>query len=192
MMEAVSLPLVSWCNFIFINFYDKYTIYFVGLNERCESNEQCKNETFNSICVNKRCVCEENHVTSLDKLKCLPGVDYDYPCKENSQCIHTLGPGAICYSGLCSCDHKHFISASDKNHKMCELRVEIGQYCREHNHCYQYNLKTHEQTMECFQGKCHCRNGLEHNKNVWECASGTAESMKVSLTLLGVALSLLY
>ncbi|KAL5291659.1 hypothetical protein ACFFRR_010832 [Megaselia abdita] len=164
----------------------------VGLNETCESTEQCNNHTAHSKCWNKRCICEDTHVTSKDILRCLEGSGYEDPCTEDSQCIHLLGPGALCYAGVCNCDHRHFISASDKEHKLCELRIELGQYCREHNHCYQYHLNSNEQTMECYHSKCHCRKGFFHTKNNWECVGDSAVDIKASAFVITIALAFLY
>lgn len=152
----------------------------VSLNETCMTDQQCNNITAHSRCSNKKCVCEDTHVTSIDVTKCLEGSLFEDPCTEHSQCIHGLGPGSICYSGVCTCDSRHFISASDKEHKICELRVEIGQYCREHNHCYQYHLKSSEQTMECHQTKCHCKKGFFQADNHYDCVGGSAVAVKAT------------
>lgn len=166
-------------------------MFFVGLNGTCTSNEQCSNSTAHSICSNKRCVCEDTHVPSLDVKKCLEGSLYEDPCTEDSQCIHGLGPGSLCYSGACLCDHRHYISASDKEHKLCELKIEIGQYCREHNHCYQYHLQSNQQTMECYRSRCHCKKGFFQSDITSECVGGTAVVLRATAFLVTVAFFLI-
>lgn len=143
--------------------YNGGCISIIELDETCENNEQCQNKTENSICSNRKCACTEGFITNEKHNQCLPNAGYNEICKETIQCKNKLGVGSECYSGLCTCDLKHVLIKEDNmKENYCEKKIEFGDYCREHNQCYQYHLTESHQSMKCFLGECVCRDGYIH------------------------------
>lgn len=136
----------------------------VGLKNRCLDDLQCLNNTANSLCQKNTCTCQKGYTASLDLLKCLPFADYKEACKEDNQCKYKLGAGSECYMEECACDYRHFVfeveESNGEKHQICERKIVYGDYCIDHNDCYQYHLHAKQQSMECFFGECGCRPGF--------------------------------
>uniref|UniRef100_U5EEV9 Putative spliceosomal complex n=1 Tax=Corethrella appendiculata TaxID=1370023 RepID=U5EEV9_9DIPT len=148
------------------------------LDTMCINDIDCSNQTENSFCFEHKCLCQENYVASINNTKCLKYANYNEECAETNQCVHRLGVGAICDSGKCVCDARHFYS----NGSLCERSIELKQTCREHNDCYQYG--NNEQTMECWENMCQCRNGYEQANNICVKSKNSAGNLKSSSILI--------
>ena len=60
--------------------------------------------------------------------------------------------------------------------------TEIGQYCRNSDECYQYQMSAEEQSMTCNYGECTCRYGyysIDNTECLKESASAPLEFNKL-------------
>uniref|UniRef100_A0A1A9W6B2 EB domain-containing protein n=1 Tax=Glossina brevipalpis TaxID=37001 RepID=A0A1A9W6B2_9MUSC len=169
---------------------NKQCLSTIGSKFKCKTTVECiKQFGNNSQChtILQKCICSEGFVTAINNSVCLSASTYLKNCEENSQCIVTMGPGSKCIDGVCECDGKYYpeeINKNDTLQTVCTGEVELGQYCRLEQDCYNRYLNGSEQTMDCVYGECSCKFGFYSiNNGICMRSSSASELSKLSIFL---------
>lgn len=132
----------------------------------CEQDVDCSNHTANSSCHQGKCICVHGFVANAERNSCLPVVQFEGNCTESNQCIAQLSIGSVCSEGKCECSEA-FFPFSDHAHDnatgqatvvtTCKRKIAHGSSCNENKDCYQFHQGPHQQTLECSNAECVCK-----------------------------------
>lgn len=182
--------------------YQKKCHSIIATTEKfCQQDKDCTNQTANSICHEKQCICAGGFVANAENTTCLPVVHYEQECSDSNQCIAQLGIGSLCSEGKCVCNEQYYPfpmdaqNSTDKEHKihvLCKRRVSHGESCNEDKECYQFHRGPHEQTMECFMNECVCTHGFYEKGGICISHSGSSAINVSSLVAILALLAAFY
>ncbi|XP_063708283.1 tenascin [Culicoides brevitarsis] len=129
----------------------------------CEGHQTCHNNTANSVCAAKHCVCKQGFVASRNENKCLPVMNFEESCEEHLQCKYRLGEGGQCSHGKCSCKpgYRESYVESGSSQAVCTREITVGIDCTTPVDCVlEHEDDPHKSSMVCSNNSCICRSGF--------------------------------